>query len=118
MNGSIYGRVVDDLGAVLPGVTVRVCHLRTVVCNLTTDDCGCYQSPGLKPGWYDIVFWLSSEIPTWRSELAVLPGRRVEVEDFTLMPNGATERVTVFTRPTETCPRCLGERKGEGHGTP
>ena len=89
MNGSLYGRVVDDQGAVLPGVTVKVYDLATEACRLLTDDCGMFQSPGLKPGTYGVHFLLSGMIPTWRAEITVAPGERIWAGDVVLKPSGA-----------------------------
>jgi hypothetical protein len=93
MHGSIRGRAIDDLGGVLPGVTVRILDLATEVCRLLTDDCGMFQSPGLKPGIYDLVFLVQGRIPTWRAEIRVAPGEQVRIADTPLKPSGPAERV-------------------------
>ena len=57
--GSINGKVTDESGAVLPGVTVTVASpsmqgIRTAV----TDDSGDYRFPAVPPGDYRITYEL------------------------------------------------------------
>src|SRR5262245_33721322 len=60
VNGSIQGTVVDQSGAVLPGVTVTVTNSSTGVARTTvTDDTGTFRAELLPAGPYDVAAELS-----------------------------------------------------------
>ena len=55
-SGAINGRVVDDSGAVLPGVTVSVTGAAQMGARSgLTDEQGVYRVPGLAPGTYRVA---------------------------------------------------------------
>jgi hypothetical protein len=58
--GSIWGKVVDETGAVLPGVTVTVQGPSLMgVLSVVSNDAGVYRFPSLPPGEFKLTFTLS-----------------------------------------------------------
>jgi hypothetical protein len=92
--GAIQGKVADNSGGVLPGVTVEA---RSDVLPgprvTTTDSTGRYQLPQLPPGDYTITFTLSG-MQTGTQKVRVQLSETVSA-DQTMGVGGLTESVTV-----------------------
>src|SRR5215211_6661863 len=63
--GSIYGKVTDASGGVLPGVTVTVA---------ATSEGGTYQFPSVPVGTYTVTFELASFKKAVRSNIVITSG--------------------------------------------
>jgi hypothetical protein len=62
--GTIYGRIIDSTGGVLPGVVVNAANEATgLVRSTTTDATGVYRLPGLPNGTYKVRTTLSGFAP-------------------------------------------------------
>lgn len=93
--GAIEGRVVDESGGALPGVTVAATHLETGVAATTvTNSEGIYQLPLLRPGLYKIAFELQGFNRVERHRVEVRVDDRIVV-DAALKVGGIKETVTV-----------------------
>lgn len=96
--GTIVGRVVDESGGILPGVTVTVTQQGTgVASSSVTNASGEYIFPGLRVGAYDVA----AELQGFRR--AIRQGVRVNVQtraqvDLQLSVGAITEQVTVTGR--------------------
>jgi Carboxypeptidase regulatory-like domain/TonB dependent receptor len=94
LTGSVSGKIRDEQGAVLPGVTVtltgRMGSQQTV-----TDAAGEYRFPGLEPGVYVVVAEMSGFQPTRQENVAVSVGTSASV-DIALKVAGLQESVTVL----------------------
>jgi hypothetical protein len=99
--GRFTGRVTDDSGGALPGVTVTLTapHLPGPVV-LFTDKVGHYESPPLTPGVYAVTFVMAG-FATGTSQVALRPGE-VFVVDRQLALAAVTETVTVTGAPPPT----------------
>lgn len=89
MTGSLHGRVLDFLGAVLPGVTVRVSTLDKLTYETITDVHGQWNAPVLEAGHYDLTFTLQGMFPAWRAHVTVIARERVNAGDVVMEPSGA-----------------------------
>jgi hypothetical protein len=92
---SVQGVVVDESGAVLPGVTVTARHqeqgtTRTSV----TDERGVYRIPVLVPGPYEMTAELSGFQPSKRTDLRLTAGSEMAV-DFKMGVGAVSEELTV-----------------------
>jgi hypothetical protein len=78
--GSLAGRVADDAGAALPGVTVEV-RGPALAASLVgvTDAEGGYRFDGLPPGTYAVAFRLIGFVGIPRREVEVAPGATASV---------------------------------------
>ncbi|RPJ80757.1 MAG: carboxypeptidase regulatory-like domain-containing protein, partial [Acidobacteria bacterium] len=91
----VTGRVIDQTGGVLPGVTVTLTNLATnVAATAVTNDDGGYTFPQVSPGSYRV----STEYPGFKR--AAVEPVRVEVRvpatvDLTMEVGGVTEEVVV-----------------------
>ncbi len=93
--GSIFGRVTDDSGAVLPGVTVTVTGTglqRPLVAE--TSSGGTYQFPSVPVGTYTVTFELASFKKAVRQNVIVTTGFNAGI-DQKLELGALTEEVTV-----------------------
>ena len=93
--GEIIGKVTDESGSVLPGVTVTlrgagVAGAPTAV----TSETGIYRFPVLPPGTYDVEYVLSGFGTLKREGIPVAVGNTVEL-DITLKVSTLSETVTV-----------------------
>lgn len=96
--GVIVGRVVDDSGAVLPGVTVTVTQEGTGIAATTvTNDRGEYLFPGLRVGTYSVTAELQGFRRAVRREVRVNVQSRAQV-DLQLSVGAMTEEVVVIGR--------------------
>jgi len=95
--GSISGRVSDENGGPLPGVTVEA-HGAALQGRqqATSDSAGAYKLPLLPPGVYDVTVTLSGFAAATRNTSVALGGdTRI---DFTMRPS-AKEVVNVSAAP-------------------
>jgi hypothetical protein len=93
--GAIGGRVTDESGGVLPGVTVTVTNKETNISNdATTNETGTYSLLYLTPGTYTVTAELQGFKKVMRDNVAIRIGDRLEV-DFKLEVGGLTETITV-----------------------
>jgi len=79
--GEIIGRIVDESGSVLPGVTVTlrgagVAGAPTVV----TSETGTYRFPVLPPGTYSVEYTLTGFTTLRRENIPVAVGSTVELD--------------------------------------
>jgi hypothetical protein len=93
--GAIAGRVSDQSGGVLPGVTVTVTNKETNVSNNTvTNETGTYSLLYLQPGTYTVSAELQGFKKMSRENVEVRLGDRLEI-DFKLEVGRLEEVVTV-----------------------
>jgi carboxypeptidase family protein len=93
--GAIAGRVTDQSGGVLPGVTVTVTNKETNVSNNTvTNETGTYSLLYLQPGTYTVSAELQGFKKISRENVEVRLGDRLEL-DFKLEVGRLEEVVTV-----------------------
>jgi hypothetical protein len=93
--GTIFGRVVDNSGAVLPGVTVTISGpalLQPRV--LTTSETGTYRAPDLPIGSYSVRFELPGFRTVVKSDIRLTIGFNAEV-NATLEVSAIEETITV-----------------------
>jgi len=93
LTGTIAGKVVDQQGAVLPGVTVTLTG-KTGVKTTVTDAKGEFRFVGLTPGNYDIKSELQGFRTASNQNLDVTMGRSVDV-NLSMAVGGMTEVVEV-----------------------
>jgi hypothetical protein len=93
--GGLTGRVTDQQGAAIPGVTVVTTNTQTgEVRSFVTDANGQFQALSLVPGRYNVRFELVGFTKIERTDVTVLLGRTFELN--TQMPVGEiTETVQV-----------------------
>jgi hypothetical protein len=92
---TISGRVVDQEGAVLPGVTLTVANTATGVTRTTvTNEEGLYLVPALNPGTYAVRAELAGFAPQVRERIELLTGANLAVE-LKLSLASLSETVTV-----------------------
>jgi outer membrane receptor protein involved in Fe transport len=112
--GSMAGRVADESGGVLPGVTVeaRSPALQGVRA-ATTDAAGRYRLTILPPGLYEVTFTLAGFAPETKKGVTVGLGKDTTL-DATLRP-AAKEAVVVSAQApvVDTTSTTLGENFGE-----
>jgi hypothetical protein len=94
--GTITGRVSDEQGAVLPGVTVTLTG-RQGAQTTVTDERGVYRFVGLNPGVYNVQAELSGFAPQTERNIDVGLGREVRV-NLNLTVGSLTETVEVVGR--------------------
>ena len=93
--GTISGRVMDETGAVLPGVTVTITNLeRGSIRTLVSGDEGMYRASALTLGSYEIQAELMGFRTAIRSGITLTVGREAVV-DLTLQVGEISERVEV-----------------------
>ena len=94
--GTLAGRVLDESGAVLPGVTVSARHTNTRLERTTTSDAqGRYTLASLPPGPYELRAELSGFRPLLRTGLTLTIAQALAV-DLTMTVGGLAEAVTVI----------------------
>ena len=93
--GEIIGKVTDESGAILPGVSVTL-RGATVAGTPTTvtSESGVYRFPVLPPGTYDVEYVLQGFATVKREGILVSVGSTIEL-DVTLKVSTLTETVTV-----------------------
>jgi hypothetical protein len=93
--GGVVGKVTDESGAVLPGVTVTATSRDTNVnSTAVTNESGAYTLLYLTPGPYRVSAELQGFKKVQRDNVDVRVGDRLEI-DFKLEVGGVTEVVTV-----------------------
>ena len=81
--GVIVGRVVDESGAVLPGVTVTATQQGTAVAaSAITNDRGEFIFPGLRVGGYDVAAELQGFKRALRKDVRVNVQSRAQVDQI------------------------------------
>jgi hypothetical protein len=92
--GTIKGRIVDNAGGELPGVTVAVKNVATnVTANAVTDARGFYRVPYLQVGEYDVTAKLTGLQPTARKGIVVNVGSVLTVD--LIMTLGVSSEIIV-----------------------
>lgn len=93
--GSIFGKVSDSTGAVLPGVTVTVTGtgLQQPLVGTTSSD-GAYQFPSVPIGTYSVTFELQSFKKAVRENVVINNGFNAQI-DQKLEVGQMTEQMTV-----------------------
>ena len=93
--GNIFGKVTDDQGEALPGVSVTAKGPRLVgEATTVTNAQGSYRLVALPPGTYSIEFTLAGFQPLVRKDIIVGAEGTVSV-DITLKPSAIAEQITV-----------------------
>lgn len=93
--GTVTGRVADDTGAVLPGVTVTLTNLATNQPRVVvTNEEGRYTFAGVPPSRYSLTFELPGFATFVRPEVTVNVGSTVTLE-VTMRVSAVQETVTV-----------------------
>ncbi|HWZ86143.1 MAG TPA: carboxypeptidase regulatory-like domain-containing protein [Thermoanaerobaculia bacterium] len=77
VTGNIYGHVVDEQGARLPGVTVTLSGIGAAKTQ-TTDSRGEFRFPNLSPGVYTLVYELQSFTKVTNNDVKVSVGQNTE----------------------------------------
>ena len=94
--GQIFGKVMDDKGEVLPGVSVTAKGPRLVgTATAVTNAQGAFRLFALPPGTYEIEFTLAGFQPLVRKDIIVGAEQTITV-DITLSPSAIAEQVTVI----------------------
>ena len=94
--GNITGKVTDQTGAVLPGVTVTVTNNETQRSTVVVSDSnGTFYATALDPGRYAVKFELSGFITQEAPSVILLLGTTATV-DSSLRVGGVTETVQVL----------------------
>jgi len=93
--GTIKGRIVDNSGGELPGVSVTITNVETnVSANATTDAKGFYRVPYLNAGKYDVSAKLTGLQPTARKGISVNVGSVLTVD--LIMTIGVSSEIVVI----------------------
>lgn len=111
----LTGRIADDSGGSLPGVTVTIVSAKAEPIILVTDAVGRYNSPPLPPGTYTVVFELAGFETRARAGVEVRPGDVVTL-DGNLAVAPITETVQVVAAappPPEPPPHFAAPRPPE-----
>ena len=95
--GSIGGRVVDDTGGVIPGVSVTAANVATGVdLSTVSNDTGSYRINYMDPGEYELTVSLPG-FKTIKQPVQLRTGESL-IRDYTLEVGEVTEEVTVQAR--------------------
>ena len=95
--GNITGKVTDQTGAVLPGVTVTVTNNETKRSTVVvSDSSGNFYAAALDPGRYAVKFELSGFVSQEAPNVILLLGSTATV-DSSLKVGGVTETVSVLS---------------------
>ncbi len=93
--GTLQGRVTDQQGQAVPGVTVSVTDIQSgAVRTFVTDANGQYNAPDLNPGRYNVAFELTGFSKVERNDVSVVLGRAFQL-DAQLRVGAVTETVQV-----------------------
>ena len=102
LTSTVSGKVVDQQGAVLPGVTVTLTG-STGVKTTVSDARGEFRFVGLTPGRYDIKSELQGFRTASQQNLDVTMGKTVDV-DLSMTVGGMTEVVEVVANAVTIAP--------------
>ena len=111
--GTIQGVVVDQSGAVLPGVTVVAKHVQTGrMSEATSNKAGAYSFTSLQPGSYEVTFTLSGFQPVTVRGIELHVNDRLEI-NRKLGVGGVSETVEVsaasqFIQPSPAVQTLMG----------
>jgi len=93
--GTLQGRVTDQQGQAVPGVTVSVTDIQSgAVRTFVTDANGTYNAPDLNPGRYNVAFELTGFTKVERNDVSVVLGRAFQL-DAQMRVGAVTETVQV-----------------------
>jgi len=92
--GNIYGTVVDNTGAVLPGVTMTLSSPATAPLRTVSGSQGEYHFSQLDPGSYTLTASLNGFAPFTRKEIIVSVGSNVQIP-VQMALAGVRQEVTV-----------------------
>jgi hypothetical protein len=96
--GSVYGKVIDEKGAPLPGVTVTLESNEIQPQTATTGPTGGFRFANLPPGLYSATFGIEGFTEVRQEEIRVSVGGAVQL-DITLRPTLTEEFVVVAETP-------------------
>jgi hypothetical protein len=96
--GSIYGRVIDDKGAPLPGVTVTLESDQIPAQVAVAGESGGFRFASLPPGMYSLTFTLEGFTEVRQEEVRVSTGSQVQLE-ITLNPSLSEEFTVIGETP-------------------
>ncbi len=95
ITGVIYGKVTDEQGLPVPGVTVTVSSPQHITAEVrTTSEQGTYRAQRLTPGTYRVMVELAGFRTETNAEVRLFAGQDIAV-DVTLAPSSVQESVTV-----------------------
>lgn len=98
--GTLTGRIVDQQGAAVPGVSVTITNTQSgEVRSYVSDTDGLWQAPNLNPGRYSVAFELSGFAKVERPDVVVQLGRSFEV-NAEMRVGALTETVQVTGEST------------------
>jgi hypothetical protein len=93
--GEIIGKITDDSGGTLPGVTVTIRGAGVAgTPSVTSTDTGAYRFPALPPGSYELEFSLQGFTTLKRASVPVAVGATVEI-DVSMAVGAIAEMITV-----------------------
>ena len=93
--GTIAGRVIDEQGLAMPGVSITITNVDTnLSTSQTTNSTGYYEAPLLLPGNYRVSAELQGFKTTVRTGITLAVGQQIAV-DLTLGVGAVSETVTV-----------------------
>ena len=93
--GEIIGKIVDDSGGILPGVTVTLRGAGVAGApTITSTDTGTYRFPVLPPGTYELEFSLQGFTTLKRASVPVRVGQTVEI-NVSMAVGALAEMITV-----------------------
>lgn len=96
--GSIYGKVLDDKAAPLPGVTVTLESSEIPAQTATSGPSGGFRFANLPPGVYSVNFAIEGFAEVRQEEVRVNTGSQVQLE-ITLKPSLAEEFTVIGQTP-------------------
>jgi hypothetical protein len=96
--GSIYGKVVDDKGAPLPGVSITLESTQIPAQTATSGASGGFRFANLPPGIYSVNFAIEGFTEVRQEEVRVSTGSQVQLE-ITLNPSLAEEFTVIGETP-------------------
>ena len=93
--GEIIGKIVDESGSVLPGVTVTLRGAGVAGApSVVTSETGTYRFPVLPPGTYRVEYTLAGFTTLKREDIPVTVGSTVEL-DVSMKVGALEESITV-----------------------
>ena len=96
--GSIYGKVLDDKGAPLPGVTVTLESSEIPAQTATSGPSGGFRFANLPPAVYSVNFAIEGFAEVRQEDVRVSTGSQVQLE-ITLKPSLAEEFTVIGQTP-------------------
>ena len=114
--GGLTGRVTDQQGSAIPGVTVVTTNTQTgEVRTFVTDANGQFQAPDLVPGRYTVRFELTGFSKIERPDISVLLGRTFQL-DAQLRVGELTETVQVTAEASPLVDTAQHLDRAQRHG--